>query len=237
MTQVKKILAVIPARGGSKRLPRKNIMPLAGKPLIHWAIESGIKCARVDTVVVSTDCQEIARQALEAGADVPFIRPKDLSEDHSSSVDVAMHSLEFYANKDVYFDYILLLQPTSPLRNQEHVSEAIDVLVDKKADAVISVCELEHPIKWTNKLGIDDSMGFFVEALKEGKDDIVDGIEKDYRLNGAIYLVRVEAFLREKTFLVSDNIYAYKMDRESSIDIDVQLDFDIAEMFMNKIVN
>ncbi|MGD8172519.1 cytidylyltransferase domain-containing protein [Vibrio sp. TRT 21S02] len=222
-----KILAVIPARSGSKRLPKKNIKVLNGKPLIQWSIESAINCKLISKVVVSTDCEDIANIALNSGAEVPFIRPKNLSEDSSSSIDVILHALDHYKDKGENYDFVMLLQPTSPIRSQAHNESAIELLKSKEADAVVSVCECEHSPLWANTLPESLSMDSFIS------DDIKNSRSQElplfYRLNGAIYLSRVSRLYDEKSLFLSSNVYAYLMDNESSVDIDHELDFLLAE--------
>jgi CMP-N-acetylneuraminic acid synthetase len=226
----KSLLAVIPARGGSKRLPGKNTRLLVGKPLINWTIESALSCKYIDQVVVSTDCAEISAVAKKNGASVPFLRPKFLSGDESSSIDVVLHALDYLSKKGEAFDYVVLLQPTSPLRSSEHISAAIKLLISKSGDAVISVCETEHSPLWMNTLGEGDSMDTFLASSIKNKRS--QNLQIFYRLNGAIYLVDIKRLKEENTFFLSDNIYAYKMSRESSIDIDEKLDFHLAEVIV-----
>lgn len=222
-----KILAIIPARGGSKRLPGKNIKVLNGKPLVQWTIESAIGVDEVKRVVVSTDSQEIADISMKAGAEVPFLRPGELATDTSSTSDVIKHTLDFYKNIGEEYDFILLLQPTSPLRNVLHNKQAIELLKSKRADAVVSLCECEHSPLWANTLADDLSMNNFIrDELKATRSQ---DLPKYYRLNGAIYLSRVTRFYQEKSLFLSSNIYGYKMNNESSVDIDHELDFLLAE--------
>ena len=129
-----KLLALITARGGSKRLPKKNILKLANKPLIAWTIEASLKSPYIDEVIVSTDDVEIAEISRSYGADVPFIRPPELATDNASSIDVLKHAVLTLNNLDRHFDYLILLQPTSPLRKATHINEAIKMYVDKKSD-------------------------------------------------------------------------------------------------------
>ncbi|MDN3614788.1 cytidylyltransferase domain-containing protein [Vibrio gallaecicus] len=222
-----KILAIVPARGGSKRLPRKNIKVLNGKPLIQWSIESALGNKDISKVMVSTDCQEIADIALQAGAEVPFIRPDSLATDTSSSSDVVRHALDYYKEKGEVFDFVLLLQPTSPIRNAIHNEQAINLLKDKKADAVVSVCECDHSPLWSNTLPSDLAMDHFIKD--EIKNTRSQDLQPYYRLNGAIYLAKVSRFYEEDSLFLSSNIYAYLMDNESSVDIDHELDFLLAE--------
>ncbi|WP_461634102.1 acylneuraminate cytidylyltransferase family protein [Labilibaculum euxinus] len=226
-----KILAIIPARGGSKRLPRKNILPLAGKPLIAWSIEAAQKSAYVTDVLVSTDDIEIASIAKDYGAWVPFLRPQNLSTDTSSSYDVVEHTINFCEKLNKSYDLVLLLQPTSPLRCAEDIDAAVNLLNSKSADAVISVCEAEHSPIWSNTLPDNLNMDLFEN--EKYRDIRSQDLPTYYRLNGAIYLLKTERLLTEKSFSLNRNTFAYVMKQERSIDIDTKLDFCIAETILN----
>ena len=228
-----KILAIVPARMGSKRLPGKNIKVLSGKPLIQWSIESALEIDEISHVMVSTDCPYIADIALRSGAEVPFLRPKELATDSSSSFAVIKHALDYYKGQGEVFDYILLLQPTSPLRNKKHNEQAIALLRVKGADAVVSVCKCEHSPLWSNTLPEDMSMEYFIRDTV--KDSRSQELPQSYRLNGAIYLSKVSRFYEEGTLFLSSNIYAYLMDNKSSVDIDHELDFLFAEMILKNV--
>lgn len=227
MHQGAKFLAIIPARGGSKRLPRKNILDLGGKPLIAWTIEAALGCAYIDEVMVTTDDGEIAAVAKEYGAEVPFLRPAVLASDTATSFDAVKHTIEFYRDElGKHFDYVVLLQPTSPMRSSKDISEAIEMLTHKGADAVISVCEADHSPLWMNTLPPDHSMvGFIREEVKNKRSQ---DLETFYRLNGAIYICGVEKLFEQKTFILRNSIFAYPMSAESSVDIDTRMDFVIA---------
>ena len=219
----KTFLAIVPARGGSKRLPRKNILDLAGKPLLVWSIEAGLMSQYIDKVVVSSDDDEILTIAKHFNADT-IQRTSVLASDTATSFDVIKHTLEQFGN----YEYVVLLQPTSPLREAKHIDDAIAFLNEKGADAVISVCEMDHSPLWSNTLPKDTSLvGFLSDAVlnKRSQD-----LESYYRLNGAIYVCKTERLLEEKNFFLKDSIYAYVMDRESSIDIDEAIDFKIAQI-------
>lgn len=236
MIDGKTILAIIPARGGSKRVPRKNLANLAGKPLITYTIEAGLKANYIDELVVSTDDHEIAAVAKSSGASVPFIRPYELAQDESSTLDVIKNVIDFYKKTELkLFDYILLLQPTSPLRDYAEINKAIEILADKKADALVSVCETEHSPLWTNTLPADLSLVNFIKD--EVKNKRSQDLEKYYRLNGAIYICNSARFLNEETFFIKGNIYAYIMSQEKSVDIDTIIDFALCEILLQNNVN
>ncbi|MFW2580732.1 cytidylyltransferase domain-containing protein [Aliarcobacter butzleri] len=230
MYKDKTFLAIILARGGSKRLPRKNVLDLCGKPLIAHTIEAGLKSNYVDKVVVSSDDEEILEISKEFDAET-IKRPDELASDTATTFDAIKHTIDNNIDK---YDYIVLLQPTSPLRNEKHIDEAIELLEEKKANAIISVCEMEHSPLWSNTLPNNGSMKGFLrdEILNKRSQDL----EKYYRLNGAIYICRTDKLLEEKTFILKDEIYAYKMSRKFSIDIDEEIDFKLAKIYLdNKI--
>ena len=228
MYKNKTFLAIIPARGGSKRLPRKNVLDLNGKPLIAYSIEAGLDSSYIDKVVVTSDDDEILTISKKYGA-VTINRPNELASDIATTFDAIKHTVDNYEK----YDYIVLLQATSPLRDEKHIDEAIELLELKKADAVVSVCKMDHSPLWSNTLDESLSMVGFLkdEVLKKRSQDL----EKYYRLNGAIYICKVERLLENKGFFLKENIYAYVMDRKSSVDIDEEIDFKIAEILMGMI--
>jgi CMP-N-acetylneuraminic acid synthetase len=220
----KKILAIITARGGSKRLPNKNVLPLSDKPLIQWSIESALESKYVDTCIVSTDSTKIAEISKNAGAAVPFIRPLELANDTASSFDVIVHAM----NNCESHDYILLLQPTSPLRTAIDIDNAIEAIT-KNVKAVVSVCETEHSPLWANTLPKDLSMRDFIRP--EIKNKRSQDLDTYYRLNGAIYIGEPGYFKKNKGFFGHETV-ASIMTTENSIDIDTQLDFDFANFIL-----
>ena len=230
MYKGKAFLAIIPARGGSKRLPRKNLLDLCDKPLITWSIEAGLASQYIDKVVVTSDDNEILEISEKFGANT-IKRPNELATDISTTFDAIKHVIE---NTEKY-DYIVLLQPTSPLRNSKHIDEAIELLESKNADAVISVCEMDHSPLWSNTLPEDGSMRHFLrdEILNKRSQDL----EKYYRLNGAIYICQTDKLLENKGFFLKNNVFSYIMDKTCSIDIDDEFDFLVAKMLLNKDVH
>ena len=224
----KTFLAIIPARGGSKRLPRKNILDLCGKPLISWSIEAALKSKYISKVVVSSDDEEILNISSNFGADI-IKRPYELANDTATTFDAIKHTI----NNLEKYDYIVLLQPTSPLRNEKHIDEAIELLEEKQVDAIVSVCEMDHSPLWSNTLPKDGNMKNFLrdEVLNKRSQDL----EKYYRVNGAVYICKTDKLLENKSFFLKDNIFAYIMDRKSSIDIDEEIDFLFAEIVIELI--
>ena len=223
-----RFLSIIPARGGSKRLPRKNVLDFNGKPLICWSIEASLNSKYIDKTIVSSDDEEILKIAEKNGAN--FIkRPNELANDTSTTFDALKHTIN---NLETY-DYVIVLQPTSPLRKAKHIDKAIELLNEKKADAIISTCEVEHSPLWSNTLPEDRNMKLFMrEELKNKRSQ---DLEQYFRLNGAIYICNIKKLLEEKTLFLKKNIYSYIMDRYESIDIDEKLDFEIAQFLATKI--
>ncbi len=233
MLNQKKILAVIPARGGSKGLPRKNILPFAGKPLISWTIEQARKARYVDKTIVTTDDETIKQVSLEAGAEVPFIRPEHLATDHADGTDVMRHAAEWYRHNDKQssFDIMICLQPTSPLRQANDIDRAIELFFEKNARAIISVCEAEHNPLWTNTLGPDLCMEQF--ASLEGQRPNRQELPQYYRLNGSIYVLEIDYLINCRSYY-GDRTFAYVMPRQRSVDIDTLLDFRFAEFLFTR---
>jgi len=225
-----RVVALIPARAGSKRLVNKNLLPLAGKPLIAWTIEAALNCPLIDDVIVSTDSVDIKHVAIEYGADVPFIRPSSLSHDTATTDDVLMHAIEkLNLNSS---DILVLLQPTSPLRSSKDINNALSLLTTEQVQGVVSVCECEHSPLWSNTLPENGTMGDFIRpeiATKRSQD-----LPAYYRLNGAIYAYNVSFLKKYKCRFYSDEIKATIMPGDKSVDIDNELDFKLAEFLMSQ---
>ena len=226
-----KNLAIIPARSGSKGLKDKNIKILNGKPLLAYTIEVAIKSNVFDEIIVSTDSEKYAQIARQYGANVPFLRSEDLSNDTASSWDVVKGIIQRYKDLGKEFDTVALLQPTSPLRTSEDIIEGYKILVEKSANLIVGVCELEHSPLWTNKLPVDNSMTDFINPSIVGIPR--QKLEKYYRINGAIYIIKTSHLL-EADNIYKDKSYALIMDKKSSVDIDDEYDFIIAETIAKK---
>ena len=226
-----KILYIIPARAGSKGLPGKNIRLLGGKPLIAHSIEAAKASAFKGIVLVSTDSEEIALIGKKFGAEVPFIRPAELSTDSACTVDVLLHAINFYKLQHVFFDYIVLLQPTSPLRTSLDIDTAFQLLAEKNAHAVVTVCESEHHPAWSNVLPENGSMKNFLREEIKGKNR--QQLPKSYRLNGAVYISKTDVLEEQKGF-IHDGTVACIMPSDRSVDIDNEIDFKLAELLMIK---
>ncbi len=235
MQNSSKTLAIIPARAGSKRLPKKNIKKLAGDPLINWTIKAALGSENIDTVMVSTDCEEIQDIALRAGALAPFLRPAELSGDEASSSNVVMHAIDFMTSAHQQFDRAILLQPTSPLRDSSHIDEAFKLFNDTAASAVISVVKMSHPTEWANPLGARGEMDKFFESnhLSIRSQDL----PVRFLVNGAIYIFDVSKFIEAGSYFFSSGTYAYVMGPLQSIDIDTEDDFRLCEMLIGENTN
>ncbi|GHA27656.1 acylneuraminate cytidylyltransferase family protein [Oceanisphaera arctica] len=223
-------IAIIPARGGSKRLPGKNIKLLAGKPMITWTIEAALESGVFDHVFVSTESESIADVSRQAGATVPGLRPDELSKDTATSNDVITHMVELVENQWGTVTAVTLLQPTSPLRNAQNIREAYQIYIDKQAKSVVSVCQLEHPIQFCNRLPADLCLHNFIRTENNKR---VQDLEPYYLINGAIYIFERQLVGRLKDIYCKRS-FAYVMNAYESVDIDVQFDFDFAEFIFRK---
>lgn len=221
-------LAIIPARGGSKRLPRKNILPLVGKPLIQWSIDEAISADSIDLIVVTSDDEEVLAIADEYKSKnvISIKRPPELSTDIAKSVDAVKHVLLQLSRIEIFPERILLLQPTSPLRKACDIQGAIELFEKEKTDNVISVCELEHPTAWCGVLSKDKTLQGFDLSVSRSQE-----ARKEYRINGAIYVVDRLAFLNEER-MIFEKPKAFVMPKERSVDIDTHFDFTICESLL-----
>ncbi|WP_010648147.1 cytidylyltransferase domain-containing protein [Oceanobacillus massiliensis] len=230
MIKQKKILAVIPARSGSKGLKDKNIKDLNGKPMIAYTIEAAIQSGVFTDIIVSTDSIKYANIAKEYGATVPFLRPEELATDRSSSIDMIDYTISELNNRGLRYENFMLLQPTSPLRKASDIINAFNLFNEKKANSVVSVCETEHSPKLMNTLNSTLRMDSFLEIESNRRRQ---ELPTYYRLNGAIYLSNIDYFLRYKHFY-KDKCYAYIMEQKNSIDIDSEVEFELVKVLMNK---
>lgn len=227
------MLAIIPARGGSKGLPGKNIKLLNGKPLIAYTIESALKSKYIDRVIVTTDSNEIAEVAKKYGADVPFIRPDDLSNDTASAIDVYLHSVKFVMEEqEAKIDKFIVLLPTAPMRTYKHIDKAVEFFNEKKATTLISVKEAGTPVTWYMNKDDKDR----IENAGFGNGDAVSNRQvnsKYYVPNGAIYILDYELLKCDRTYYCKNTV-GFEMSVEDSIDIDTIIDFKFAEMLIKE---
>lgn len=234
MYKGKSILAIIPARSGSKGLPDKNIKELNGKPLLAYTIEAAQKTKAIDEIFVSTDSETYKEIAEAYGANVPFFRSNMLATDTASSWDVVKEAVIEYEKLEQRFDICLLLQPTSPLRTEKDILNALEIFIKKDANTVVSVCETEHSPLWENTLPEDSNMSNFFDKGIVGKRR--QDLPTYYRINGAVYIVRVQ-HLMASSEIYDDQSFAVIMDKKSSIDIDDWFDFMIAEVLIKERIN
>ncbi len=228
-----RILTLIPARSGSKGIKNKNIKLLKGKPLIAYTIESALqsKYLEQEDIICSTDSGEIAKIAREYGATTPFIRPAEYARDTSSSVLVAKHALNFmYHEMNKEYDYLLLLQPTSPLRRASHIDEAIELMQKTKKDSVISVTTPEQSPYKIKKVNENNELVDLIQLNLDYKRR--QDLPEVYAQNGAIYLTKTKILLEKNSFFGECSI-GYYMKKEYSIDIDEYIDLKIAEYLLS----
>jgi len=224
------ILFLIPARGGSKGVPHKNSKLLKGKPLIVHTIDtikSGFK-GHQSTICVSSDSQTIIDIVEKEGIQVPFVRPKELAQDDSSSESVMLHALQFYKEKEQSFDLLVLLQPTSPCKTRKQIEEAIN-LFTFDLDMVVSV-KKSKANPYFNLF--EEQENGFLKKSKEGNFTRRQDCPEIYEYNGAIYVINVKSLLN-KGYVNFNRIKKYEMDLATSIDIDTLEDFELAERMMS----
>ena len=223
------IISIIPARGGSKGIPRKNIKLLNGKPLISYSIDASNSCSLIDDTYVSTEDAEISEISKGNNAEV-IERPDELAGDDSSSIDVILHVLDYLENKGELPDLFVLLQPTSPLRTSEDIEASINSFLESDCDSLVSVCELDH----RSLLNFSLEDGFLVQNNNESLfNSRRQDIPTHYSLNGAIYITTPE-FIRKNKSFYSDKTIPHVMSKEKSIDIDTSFDFKLAEFLLNE---
>lgn len=223
MTNKKRILAVIPARGGSKRIPDKNIIPFCGHPLITWTIRAALQSKEIERVIVSTDCARIAKIATDAGADVPFLRPPEFATDEASGFSPVIHAVQTLTG----YDTVVYLQPTSPLRNSRDISGALELMQKANADGVESLVAVHTHPNWMRRIRTDRRVEWLsTEPPAERSQDL----PPVYALHGAIFAVKVSELLKHGTLHVPDTV-GFVMPRERSVDIDTMADLLLAEYY------
>lgn len=222
-----KFLFIIPARGGSKGVLRKNIRDLAGKPLIAWTIEEAKKSKFADRIILSSDDEEIIQVAKHYGCEVPFIRPKELAQDDTPGIDPVLHAID----KCPGYDYVVLLQPTSPLRTAEDIDGCIQFFLDNHADTCVTVKEVDESPYW---MYTKNDEGQLTNLIKQ--DFLItrrQELPKVYKLNGAVYVAKTERLKQTKSFL-SEETVAFVMPKNRSVDIDIEDDFPMCEWIIKR---
>jgi CMP-N-acetylneuraminic acid synthetase len=232
----KKSLGIIHARGGSKRVPLKNIKILGGKPLVVWMIEAALKAKQLDRVIVSTDHNEIARISKEAGAEVPFLRPADIAEDVSSEM-VSMHTVEFLEKaEDIHYDYIVTLQPTTPFILPADIDACIQMLDNSDLDSVITVAPVQERPEWMLSLNDANKVEPFIGKWWSKDESVSQNLPDLFSPNGGAYASRYEVLMKQKR-LLGDCVGAHIMPLERSLDIDEAIDFQIGEAILSSLKN
>ncbi|MGZ7095272.1 MAG: acylneuraminate cytidylyltransferase family protein [Methanobacterium sp.] len=227
-----KILCIIPARGGSKRLTGKNILDLCGKPLIAWTIEQARASKYLDKIIVSTDDEEIARISREYGAEVPFLRPAQFAEDDSPTIDAIKHAIEFLKNQGELYDILVLLEPTSPLRKKDDIDKAINIFLKEnyRSDSLVSLgkVHLEDPVIMKK---VDSGLVKpFIDVNMHQSDF------EAYFPYGVIYLSKIDKLLQNKTFY-QDHTVPYLIERWQNYEVDDIYDFICIESIMKLKLN
>jgi CMP-N-acetylneuraminic acid synthetase len=228
------ILGLIPARGGSKGISKKNLKPLLGKPLIQYTIEAAKASKLIQRIILSSEDPEIINYCKGQGIEVPFCRPEDLARDDTPMLDVVKHALEFLRKQENYKPkYVVLLQPTSPLRNSHHIDEALQSLIDSEADSIVSVMELPHNFNPYSVMYFD---GKYLKRFLSSPEtsDLRQRKPLFYARNGPAVLAFTYNCVMEKDSLYGDKILPYFMNKEESIDIDEEFDLNIAEFIMRR---
>ena len=226
----KKILAVIPARGGSKGIPSKNIIEVGGKPLIQYTIDCAKHSRYIDRAVISTDSEEIKKVSIECGGDVPFMRPKELALDTSKTIDCIVHAVNTLKEMGETYDYVMIIQNTVPLRKSWHVDESIEKLIDSKERSLVSVTEVEqHPIlmRTINEDGTVKNLLPMSSTMRR------QDFPKFYKVDGAIAIQKIDEEFNLNTS-INDGRLAYIMDSKYSTDIDSYIDIKVIEYYLEK---
>mgnify|MGYP000439001861 CR=1 FL=1 len=230
MSNIGRIFMVIPARGGSKRLPRKNVLNLAGKPLVCWTIEAAISTNLNAAIIVTSDDDEILEIAEKYSSQgvSAYKRPDFLASDTASTVDVVIDVIK--REQACEADTIVLLQPTSPLRTADHINSALNLFQEGgNIDAVVGVCQVEHPTSWVGYIEVPPYLeGIDVSGRRSQE------YKPEYRLNGAIYIAKVGEIVKNNSLFTS-RLRAFIMPDHCSVDIDREIDFNICEALLNKV--
>ena len=222
----RKILGIIPARGGSKGIPHKNIVDLCGKPLISYTIEAGLKSNYIDYLMVSTDDNEIASLSKELGAQIPFLRPKEFASDKAKTLDAVLHATNNLYDMGMVFDDLVLLQPTQPLRTAEDIDRAIEKYFENGCKDLASVSEVDDNPILIRFIKNDELIPILNMSSTCRRQDM----PKYYRVNGCIYINNIRNLNENTSF--NDNIIPYIMKKEHSIDIDDYFDLEVAGLYL-----
>ena len=222
-----KILALIPARGGSKGIKDKNIIPLAGKPLIAYSIEAAKKSKYIDSIVVTTDSEKIAEVAKRYGARVPFLRPAELAADTSKTIDAVLHAIKTLKSMGENYDRLVLLQPTQPLRTTDDIGKAIELYYESGENGLVSISSVDDSPLLIRSI---DEDGKLINLLSQNSTCRRQDMPNYYKVNGCIYINKIDEINENTSF--NDNKVPFIMDKEHSIDIDELSDLWMAECYL-----
>ena len=230
MLDGKSILAIIPARGGSKGIPGKNIKKLGGRPLIDWTIKEAQKSKYIDRLMISTDSEDIAKIGSKLGVEIPFLRPLKYATDNSLGTDVVLHVMDWFKKNDSKYDYFILLQPTSPFRKVKHIDDALEITISNRdIDSLVSIQKVDQHPHWMKKI---NQSGYLKEYKKQSISNTNRQNLPDYYINnGSIYISKWDVFISDRSFY-QKNCYPYIMDKKFSLDIDTIEDWEYAEFLL-----
>lgn len=226
MIRGKSVLAIITARGGSKGVPRKNLREVGGKPLLAWTIEAGKKSRYIDRLILSSEDGEIISTARSWSCEVPFARPAELARDETPAIDAVLHAVDLLPEK---YDYVMLLQPTAPLRRAADIDGCLEACLDHQAPACVTVAEVDQSPFWMYRLDASRLVPLIEQQrLTYRRQDL----QPVYILNGAVYVAQTPWLQQHRTFLTAATV-AHIMPRERSLDVDTELDLKICELLLS----
>lgn len=227
-------MGIIPARGGSKGIPRKNIRLLGDKPLLAWTVQTALQSAVLDRLILTTEDEEIAEVGRTYGCEVPFLRPQELATDETPGIEPVLHALNWLEAYEGYVpEFVMLLQPTSPFRTSEQMKQALKQISTSSFDSLVSVVEPKHPPQWMFIKNADKALKPLLSTERPTRRQ---ELSESYALNGAIYLTRTTVLKREKTFL-PESTMGFEMDRLTSLDLDDMVDWKVAECLLSSVEN
>lgn len=227
MIKGRRILALIPARGGSQGIKHKNIIDLCGKPLISYTVEAAKKSKYIDDIIVSTDDVNIAKVAIEYGAEIPFMRPEELASGSAKTIDAVVSAIDMLREMGREYDILILLQPTQPLRNEQDIDSSLELFFDKNCNSVVSVCSVEDNPLLVRYM---DEKNVMCKLLNLNSTCRRQDLPPYYKVNGCIYINLIEEVTADLSF--NDNTVPYFMPLERSVDIDEKIDLAVAEYYL-----